>query len=738
MLRDFPFRKRESHRQTEWYVRKADIIPTVTQQLCGHARAFRPQFTSLMTITVERLIEAGVLAPIHQGFADAIRRLDTNGDPLVVLAAALASEQLGRGHVCLDLDAIRHVPFVVDDEEGVPVLQMEWPSVNTWINSLTASPLVEVRGVSDSADGLNRPLVLDRQHGRVYLARYWFCQQRLATRIAHRLSAEPEPVDEDQIGDGIRRLFPDQHAEGSRDQCMAVARAVDRRFSVITGGPGTGKTTTVARLLALRLLQQLARDTRSREPSGSRQLLLPLSADDDPETDSERSLGLKVLLMAPTGKAAQRLHDSLQRAAGNLDVDDRIKNALQSCSTGTIHRMLGWTAAPPEKGGPFQHNADYPLDADVVLVDEASMVDIALMWRLFEAVRPEAQIILLGDRDQLASVEAGGVLSDLCGDVTEESFPVARCEQLRKRTGIELVPSTADSDRLQESILTLRFSHRFEAGSPLGRLAAAIRAGDADGVIGLLQSSRQSDESVVWIDNSQGASVVSDIVRRACDSYRPMLESLNGPMGSPGDVLAMLSRTRVLCAHREGRWGETTFNRAIVERLARDGLIKPVAGAWPGRAVMVTRNDYQLNLFNGDAGVVVSTADDGLSVLFADPSQPNGYRSIPAALIVDLVDCFAMTIHKSQGSEFHRVLVVLPDHDSPVVSRELLYTAATRVRDQVISGERQSGQLVIAASESGLRNAIGRPIRRTSGLRDAISSVAGRPAKAHAQNDVSN
>ena len=652
----------------------------------------------------------------------------------------MTSEQLGRGHVCLDLDAIRRFPFTAGKEDAAAVIQNDWPSVTTWMKALAASPLVEVRKIADSGDGLSRPLVLDSQHSRVYLARYWFCQQQLAARIARRLTAEPEPVDEDQIAEGIRRLFPDQDSEGSRDQCLAVARAVDRRFSVITGGPGTGKTTTVARLLALRLLQQLAPDVASDKPSSSvRQLLLPLDASDGPENDHVEALGLKVLLMAPTGKAAQRLNDSLRRAAGSLDVDPRIQQALQNCSAGTIHRMLGWTSAPPEKGGPFRHNADYSLDADVVLVDEASMVDISLMWRLFEAVRPEAQVILLGDRDQLASVEAGGVLSDLCGEMTDESLPASRCEQLRRRTGIGVPPSaTAETDLLQESILTLRFSHRFEADSAIGRLAGGIRAGDADGVIELLQhATRQSDESIVWIDNAQGASVMGEIVQCACDGYRQMLERLQQPANSMSDVLAMLSRTRVLCAHRDGRWGETTFNRAIIERLAADGLIKPMPGAWPGRVVMVTRNDYHLNLFNGDAGVVIATPDEGLAVLFEDPSLPNGCRSVPAALVRDSVDCFAMTIHKSQGSEFHRVVVVLPDHDSPVVSRELLYTAVTRVRDEFVSGERQSGQLVIAASEDGLRNAIDRPIRRTSGLRDAISSQARRTTgKVTSPNDV--
>ena len=663
-----------------------------------------------MTVTVERLIEAGVLAPLHQAFADTIRRLDENNDPLVVLAAAVASEQLARGHVCLDLNAAATIPFVSGEGTQSIVSWNDWPAVGEWLDRLASSPLVELRSAEDREDGLDRPLVLDRQRQRVYLARYWFYQQRLASTMTQRLLADGESPDEERLTAGLCELFPDAGSAGSRDQCLAVANAVDRRFSVITGGPGTGKTTTVARLLALRLMLQDA-------PAADRQLLLALD-----DVGSELPAGLKVLLMAPTGKAAQRLNESLRRAASQLRVSRRIRDALQNCVAGTIHRLLGWTSAPPERGGPFRHNGEYPLDADVVLVDEASMVDIALMWRLFDAVKPDAQIILLGDHDQLASVEAGGVLSDLCGAAEQASCPESRCRLLQKRTGLELPVTRGKSDPLSASVQVLRHSHRFAADSLLGQLAAEIRSGNADAVIDRLRSAEAaSDESVVWIRDSSTA--ISHIVKRACDGFRDMLSMLRRTPGTPGDVVRQLSNCRVLCAHREGRWGEQNLNRLIVDRLASDGLIAPVAGSYPGRAVMVTRNDYQLNLFNGDVGVIVRGSDAALSVLFEDPAQPDGCRIVPAALVRDPVDCFAMTIHKSQGSEFHRVVVVLPDHESPIVSRELLYTGVTRVRDEVDSEGRKPGQLVIAATEESLRQAVERPIRRTSGLRDAITAM---------------
>lgn len=688
-------------------------MSTAEPESPGQLRALGPGM-AVGSVTVERLIEAGVLAPLHQAFADTVRRLDAGADPLVVLAAAVASEQLTRGHVCLDLNAASTIPFVSGEDTRNVVSWNDWPDVDAWAERLANSPLVEVRSAADRGDRLDRPLVLDRKKQRVYLSRYWFCQQRLASMMTSRLLAEFEPLDEGRLADGLRGLFPDAASPGSRDQCLAVANAVDRRFSVITGGPGTGKTTTVARLLALRLMLQ-------DKPTAERQLRLPL--DGDAGVDAESS-ELKVLLMAPTGKAAQRLNESLRRAAAQLSVSRRIRKALQNCVAGTIHRLLGWTSAPPERGGPFRHNAEFPLDADVVLVDEASMVDIALMWRLFDAVRPEAQIILLGDHDQLASVEAGGVLSDLCGDVDQRACPPARSARLQQRTGLDVPAPSADSDALAASVQILRHSHRFEAGSVLGQLAGDIRSGNADAVIDRLRTAATaSDDSVVWI--SDAASAPSQIVRRACDGFRDMLTLLRRTPGSPADVVRQLSRCRVLCAHREGRWGEVNFNRLIIDRLASDGLIDPVAGSYPGRAVMVTRNDYQLNLFNGDVGVVVTDSDGSLSVLFEDPAQPDGCRIVPAALVRDPVDCFAMTIHKSQGSEFHRVVVVLPDHESPVVSRELLYTAVTRVRDEFDDAEqRKPGQLIIAATEESLRHAVDRPIRRTSGLRDAIGAMS--------------
>jgi len=749
------------------------------------------------SLTFQQLVVDGVLSPIHQAFGDTLQRVDAAASPDVLLAAVLCSEQLARGHVCLDLPTAHSIVFPTTDPTTETDSRIRnynnWPAEDDWIESLQNSPLVTVVEQDADWETASTPLVLDGGRRRLYLARYWYFEQRLAGNIAGRLKQDSVPFDEACLQSEIAELFPDRENAGSRDQCLAVANSVDRRFSVITGGPGTGKTTTVARLLALRLLQHLA-------------------AGNDPAE-------LRILLMAPTGKAAQRLNESLGRATQQLNVDQRIHDALKQVSAGTIHRLLGWTPLPPERGGPFRHRAELPLEADIVLVDEASMVDLALMCRLFDAIPKSAQVILIGDRDQLASVEAGGVLSDLCGNLVGDTFErlnEARRTVVARRTGLESstgisdvslapvrgqqsvqkkkaalrkkkedpkqmtlsfgaeedpttesaapdrpsrkatrsvseessvvdasdsspsltrrVASSYDSqlptNALTESVATLNYSHRFSAESSLGQLAAAIRGGRADDTISLLQAA--NPDEIRWLDgNGTGASPVDSVIDQAADAYREYLERLKREPNGSVEILHAAAQIRVLCAHRSGLRGETMLNQRIADRLTADGLLSPYSGDSLGRLVMVSRNDYRLDLFNGDVGVVakaegesnsLSAAGRGRVILFEDGSEESGVRRVPASLIPGVQDCFAMTIHRSQGSEFRQVLLVLPEHDSPVLSRELLYTAVTRVKEagESASGQTLPGFLCIAGSESVVRGAIERCIHRVSGLSEGI------------------
>lgn len=671
-----------------------------------------------MPVSFEDLKNDGLLAPIHVALAESFRRLDRDVPDEVVLAAALASEQLSRGHVCLDLDSLPGISFQSASHDAPARTISDWPNRAAWARPLRNSSLVTAVEPSDIQDNWSpdTPVVFDEQHGRVYLARYWHYEQTLAGLIRRRVNSPLQSLDEARLQQDIETLFPDRETPGGRGQCLAAANAIDRSFAVITGGPGTGKTTTVARLLALRLLQSRA----TSETSGH------VSADGNEN--------LRVLLMAPTGKAAQRLNESLQRAAGRLQVDDGVRAALNEITAGTIHRVLGWTPTPPERGGPFRHNADHPLDADIVLVDEASMVDVGLMCRLFEAVPADAQIILMGDRDQLASVEAGGILGDLCGDLAGEALNVdaERRQVLASRTGLDLTLTKSagskqpESTPLQQSIVALTFSHRFSSESQLGQLAAAIRSGNADTAIALLTDSNADSGQIEWLHGRDFNSTIDEVVRRAAIGYSGYLEQLKQNPAGNSDVLTELNRHRVLCAHRDGLAGESTLNRRIADRLSAIGLIRPVGQHYAGRPVMVTRNDYRLNLFNGDVGVAVRGAGPGRrsssEILFEDSTAEDELRRVPDSLVPDAQDCFAMTIHKSQGSEFHQVLLVLPPMDSPVLSRELLYTAVTRVKDELDAetGKSRPGRLCLAASESVVRATIAREIRRTSGIRDAI------------------
>ena len=658
-----------------------------------------------MMVNLERLVKEGVLAPIHQAFAEMIGRLDgadtVTGKGDVVLAAALVSDQLARGHVCLDLARVGDITFAVRGAREEYVTYDEWPLLGDWIARLAESPMVTTRDSRDDAEKLDRPLVLDSAKQRLYLARYWHFQQRLSKSLVNRLAIQPLETNEDKLAADIQRLFPDRNTPAGFDQCVAVANAVDQRLSVITGGPGTGKTTTVAKLLALRLLQ------------------LPAEASLSP---------LKVLLMAPTGKAAQRLNESLGRATRQLPVEEAIRAALDKIRAGTLHRILEWTPLPPERGGPFRRNREFPLDADVVIVDEASMVDIGLMGRFFDAVRPDAQVILIGDCDQLASIEAGGILSDLCGGPSSAGLhhlTQSRRSTIALRTGLDL-PSvgSATGHCLANSIVNLQYSHRFAPSSGLGRLAASIRRGDADAVCNELRA--ENPGQISWIESSVAGKTLTRLVDLAVKYYSEYLTLLaSSPTGSVA-ILRAMNRFRVLCAHREGRWGESNLNRLIAQRLEDEGLLQPRRGPYLGQPVMVTRNDYRQELFNGDVGIVVQdSTSNGLAVLFEEPAAEGGCRLVPAALVPEMKTCFALTIHKCQGSEYHRVMVVLPDRNSPILTRELLYTAVTRVSDEIDSetGNRCSGTLYLSATETVVRQTIERQIRRTSGLRDAIESL---------------
>ncbi|TNF35230.1 MAG: exodeoxyribonuclease V subunit alpha, partial [Deltaproteobacteria bacterium] len=429
-------------------------------------------------------------------------------------------------------------------------------------------------------------------------------------------------------------------------QREAARRAVERRLAIITGGPGTGKTSTVVRVLAALL-------------------------DQAPE--------LRVQLLAPTGKAAVRMSEAIREAKEDrerLDVSDAVR-ALIPEDASTIHRALGYQPGSPTR---FFHGEDYPLLADVVVVDEASMVDLSLMTKLVLAVRPDARLVLLGDKDQLASVEAGYVLGELCRSVA-----------------------------LSPSRVELVESHRFDGEGGIGALARAINGGDGDAAVAILRDARQAEVTLV-----EPAPGIGGLEAQLRELILPPLRARVRASRDPAGALAALGRFQVLAAHRRGRFGAATLNQVIERWLAAAGEIALHDVAYAGRPIVVTVNDRGLQLFNGDTGVILPDGEGMLRAYLPD-TRDGGIRSLTPAQLPPHETFYATTVHKGQGSGYDEVVVILPSEPSPVVTRELLYTAVTRARRAV----------TLVGSEEVIRHAVASRIVRASGLADVLAGGDG-------------
>ena len=599
------------------------------------------------------LRDSGHLTDLDLHLADLLARLSGGDDPRLRLAAALVSHRTGEGHVCADLAAAAGRPLV----EGVPDAPVA-PDLDAWTAALRASSVV-------GSDADDAPLVLDAA-GRLYLRRYWAYERALADDLLARAAAAPAGIDEARLADAVGRL-PRDEALGSRTdwQRVAAVTAVLRQLCVISGGPGTGKTSTVVRLLAL------------------------LAA---------TSPAPRIALAAPTGKAAARLEAAVRAGRAALPLPDTLRAAIPEQAS-TVHRLLGARADSPA----VRHDAHNPLAADVVVIDEASMVDLALMAKLVRALPREARLVLLGDRDQLASVEAGAVLGDVCGPAT--GFSPDFAGRVARVTG-EIVPAGAGgASPLRDAVVLLRDSRRFAASSGIAQLAAAVNRGDAEGALAVLAAGH---DDVAWRPLASGG-WRDALCSAAVDGFETYLERVRAGAAAP-DVFAAFAGFRILCAHRQGPAGVERVNRRLEETFVERRLIRPRGPWYPGRPVMVTRNDYALRVFNGDVGIVLRDADAAENVHLVFEGPDDVPRSVPPARLPPHETVFAMTVHKSQGSEFDRILLLLPAEPSRVVTRELLYTAITRARRRV----------EIWATEPALRAAVASRIERSSGLRDAL------------------
>jgi len=582
------------------------------------------------------------LGPLERAFVASLQRLEPQTPEAVLLAAALCCEALAGGDVCLPLRRLA-------GRRPWPEIDLLLPALEAWRAQLEASPLV-------GGPGAYAPLILDGE--RLYLARYQAYEQQLAERLLARASDAPE-VDEACLADSLARLFA-FNRQTPDWQRLAAAQAVRRRLAVISGGPGTGKTTTVVRLLAA-LLEQ---------PDGA---------------------NLAIGLAAPTGKAAARMAEAIRNAKAQLPVAEAIRAALPD-EARTLHRLLGSRGDSPR----VRHDAANPLPLDVLVVDEASMVDLALMAKLVEALPPRARLILLGDKDQLAAVEAGAVFAELCEG---RGFDARAAADLERLTG-QAVPIQAPRSRLGDAVVLLTHSHRFAGDSGIGELARRINAGDAPGTLALL---REGAAELLWNAEPSAAA----LVERLEHGYAAYLQAAR--QGDPAAAFAAFNGFRALTAQREGAFGVAGLNEALEARFKRRLGVASRERWYPGRAIMVRQNDYALGLFNGDIGLCLQSGD-GLRVFF---EGEQGFRGFAPARLPSHDSAFAMTVHKSQGSEFSEVLLALPEQPSPLLTRALLYTGITRARQRV----------ELWALPARLAEAVNARAERASGLAERLAAA---------------
>ena len=610
---------------------------------------------------------AGVLSAADVHVASRLAAIAGEHDESVMLAVALAVRAPRLAHVQVDLATIRETA-AVDSDEPVDVSSLPWPDPASWMQAAGRSRLVAVGERSPDA----RPLRL--LGSALYLDRYWGQERQLALDLRVMGEGDDPGVRIELLAEGLARLFPGQ--TGTR-QCLAAASAVLRRFAVVAGGPGTGKTTTVARIVAL-LAEQAA-------AAGSTWPLIALAA--------------------PTGKAAARLEEAVHEEALGLEVSFEVRELLDGIRASTLHRLLG---RKPGSYSRFRHDRGNHLPHDIVIVDETSMVSLSLMASLIDALRPDARLVLVGDPGQLASIEAGAVLADIVGPAADRlTISERSVAQLERVTGDRVFAADPpEGAAVADGIVVLDRVHRF--GEGIARLASAIRRGEVEDVLRVL---RDPPEDVAWIPADAGdpgadAEVLAPIHERAVGAARSVIEAARA--GEAREAIDALGAFRILCAHRRGPQGVATWTARIEAWLEASLGEFTVEDRWyVGRPLLVTENDYELRLFNGDTGVIVESAPGRASAAF---DRGGEIVELSPTRLESIDTVYAMTIHKSQGSQFDIAAVLLPDVGSRILTRELLYTAATRARRQ----------LILVGTEDTIRAAVQRPVARASGLRTRL------------------
>ncbi|WP_460140347.1 exodeoxyribonuclease V subunit alpha [Pseudomonas sp. S2_E01] len=697
----------------------ADLLPMplAAESLASLAPLSRADDLLLL---LTRWVERGWLRALDKAFVAFLHELAPEDDPLVLLAAALTSHQLGHGHVCLDLfETLKEPDFALslppegDVQGGAMLLPSQLlASLDGahWCKVLASSRLVAL-SADDSETAQQRPLVLSGK--RLYLRRYWAYERRIDNALRLRLAEhESTPAD---LPQRLTGLFGQASADQPIDwQKLACALATRSAFSIVTGGPGTGKTTTVVRLLAL--------------------LQAPAVEAGNP---------LRIRLAAPTGKAAARLTESISQQVRSLEVAEAVREKIPSDVT-TVHRLLG--SRPGTRH--FRHNAGNRLPLDVLVVDEASMIDLEMMANLLDAMPDHARLVLLGDKDQLASVEAGAVLGDLCRDAEAGWYSPQTRQWLQSVSGEHLENSGLQEDTqgahpLAQQVVMLRHSRRFGEGSGIGLLARRVNQQQPEEARTLLAARSHDDVFSLPLKGEQDRALERLLLEghgEGPQGYRHYLNvlhdrrpALDSPLDDARwiewarDVLQAFDAFQLLCAVRKGPWGVEGLNQRVTDALLKARLIDGHQQWYEGRPVLMTRNDYGLGLMNGDIGIALKLPErDGpqagrhvLRVAFPRNDGQGGVRFVLPSRLNDVETVYAMTVHKSQGSEFAHTALILPDALNPVLTKELIYTGITRAKHWFTLIEPRKGVF---------EEAVQRKVKRLSGLMLALeegASVAG-------------
>jgi exodeoxyribonuclease V alpha subunit len=638
--------------------------------------------------SLDKWISLGWLNLMDRAFVRFLLDQDADASEPVLWAGALVSHQLGRGGVYLDLEKLCQQPGLTlaipgdddnlseSDEALAEFSELSAYNLEQWQVALSDSWLVGL------AQG-NTPLVLEGN--RLYLRRYWQYQQILDQAIQQRLQPVRADLPE-ALQAQLQNLFAFKSPENPDWQKIACILALRARFAIITGGPGTGKTTTLTKLLAL--LLKLAND------------------------ESNNTRKLVILLAAPTGKAAARVSESISKALEKLAVPDDLKQCIPKKAS-TLHRLLG----SRHDSRHYVHHRNNPLVADIVIVDEASMIDLEMMASLLDALPESAQLILLGDKDQLASVEAGSVMGDLCHGAENQAYDEQTRAWIRPYIDEALhEPATVGSAINQQTVM-LRYSHRFGEHSGIGQLAKAVNQGDAEQAQAILKdTARYQDLGRILLthpaDNHlkqlvlANAGVADNGKPNACQGYGYYLDVIHKKRPTESthynhwakQVLDAFDTFQVLCALRRGAWGVEGLNQRMEQWLFPQQ--KPALW-YEGRPVMITRNDYNLGLMNGDVGMTLKDSTGKLRVAFPSEDSRDDVKIIwiSPMRLPDVEAAYAITVHKSQGSEFNHLALILPETRSPVLTRELVYTAITRAKENFTLLESHAdvlGQAILA------------------------------------------